>query len=87
MRTPLADFFSILLEEFQKVSARTALEGVPREATERGALGHLPPAQGGLGAQHEGIPLFRGSAEFSVLSAESQDKEGKHPAPWGSSEL
>ena len=37
VRTPLADFFSILLEEFQKVSARTALEGVRREATERGA--------------------------------------------------
>ena len=43
----LADFFSILLEEFQKVSARTALEGVPREATGRGALGHLSPVLGG----------------------------------------
>ena len=43
----LADFFSILLKEFQKVSARTAVEGVPREAMERGALGHLSPALGG----------------------------------------
>jgi hypothetical protein len=47
VRTPLADFFSILLKEFQKASARTAVEGVPREATERAALGHLPPAPGG----------------------------------------
>jgi hypothetical protein len=78
-------FFSILLEEFQKVSARTAEEGVPREATERGALGHLSPALGGLGAKLEGIPLlplslrestrtFREvlSSEFWVLSCLAQ---------------
>ena len=29
----LADFFSVLLKEFQKASAHTAVEGVPREAT------------------------------------------------------
>jgi len=46
-RTPLADFFSILLKEFQEASARTAVEGVPREATERGALAHPSPALGG----------------------------------------
>jgi hypothetical protein len=43
--------------QFQKVSAQTAVEGVPREATERGALGHLSPAPGGPGAKREGIPL------------------------------
>jgi hypothetical protein len=41
----------------QKASAQTAVEGVPREAMERGALGHLSPAPGGPVAKHEGIPL------------------------------
>jgi hypothetical protein len=47
----------------QKASAQIAVEGVPREATERGALGHLSSAPGGLGAKYEGIPA---SPSFGV---------------------
>ena len=74
------------------------MEGVPREATERGALAHLFPVLGGLGAKHEGTPVlplsharslcpFREvlSYEFWVLSCLAQywgEGEGLRGSIW-----
>ena len=46
------------LSEFQKASTKTAVEGVRREAMERGALAHLCSAPGGPCVKRKGIPLL-----------------------------